>query len=182
MNLLTTALIGLFLLSNTASASSTPAVVTGPTYTVAMTGYNAVAAQTDSDPGMTASGAPSDPSVVMARSRDLADELPYGTVVAIEPNDATSTSCGASVVGNQIGYRVVADSMNARKHNQIDIMLDSSDGVDVGGKNTNPAVALGVCSGVKVTVVGKIDISHMPRNQAELKKVVDQQLLAVATK
>ena len=175
MNLLTTALIGLFLLGNTAAAQ-TPQL---PAYTVAMTGYNVVSAQTDSDPNTTASGARSNPDIIAARSVDLADELPYGTVISIKPSAATSTNCGISTVEDQIGYRVVADSMHSRKRNQIDVMFDTDETVKIGGKQTNPAIAMGVCSGVEVQVVGKIEISHMPRNQAELKKVVDQQLLTI---
>ena len=143
-----------------------------------MTGYNAVPDQTDADPTTTASGAYSNPQVVAARSRDLADQLPFGTVIAIEPVDATSTNCGADLVGGQIGLRVVADTMNARMHNKIDVLFGTNDTVTVGGKDTNAAVALGVCQ-VQVKVIGKIDIKDMPRNQAELQKVVDQQLLAV---
>lgn len=185
MGILTTALMGLFLLSGmNASAASTQQVALEslPTYSVATTGYNAVPAQTDADPTTTASGAKSNPDVVVARSVDLADKLPYGTVIAITPRAATSTKCGISAVGDQIGYRVVADSMHPRKRNQIDIMFDVNDTVSVGGKQTSAALALGVCSGVEIRVVGQIDVSKMPRNQAELQKVVDEQLLAVAIK
>lgn len=175
--------MGLFLLSgiNAPTDVATESVATPQaTYSVAMTGYNAVPAQTDSDPTTTASGAKSNPDVVVARSVDLADKLPYGTIIAITPRAATSTKCGISTVSDQIGYRVVADSMHSRKRNQIDIMFDTDNSVKVGGKQTNPAIAMGVCSDVEVTVVGKVDISRIPRNQAELKKVVDQQLLAVS--
>ena len=181
MNFLTTALLGLFLLSNIPAASFTPTPEL-PAYTVAMTGYNAVPEQTDNDPGITASGARSNPDIIAARSVDLADELPYGTVIAILPSATTSTKCGISTVSDQIGYRVVADSMHSRKRNQIDVMFDTEDTVRIGGKQTNPALAFGVCSDVEVTIVGKVDISHMPRNQAELKRVVDEQRLAVAIK
>ena len=177
MNLLTTALIGLFLLGG--STSNVPNAPQLPTFTVAMTGYNAVPAQTDSDPTTTASGARSNPDIVAARSIDLADELPYGTVIAIRPTAATSTKCGIGIVEDQIGYRVVADSMHPRKRNQIDLMFDMENSVKVGGKQTNPAIALGVCSDVEIAVIGKIDVSHMPHSQAELKKVVESQLLAI---
>ena len=177
MNLLTTALIGLFLLSN-ASATSTQTLPEFPAYTVAMTGYNAVPEQTDDNPDITASGAYSNPDIVAARSVDLADKLPYGTVIAIT-RAATSTNCGIASVSDKVGYRVVADSMHPRKRNQIDLMFATDDSVKIGGKPTNLAIALGVCSDVEIRVVGKIDVSHMPRSQAELKKVIDGQLLAI---
>lgn len=183
MNLITTALMGLFLLSGvngSTLASIQDALASAPAYTVSMTGYNAVPAQTDADPTTTASGAYSNPDVVAARSRDLADKLPYGTVIAVETSSATSKGCGASVVEDQIGYRVIADSMAARMHNKIDILFDHETSVTVGKKEVNPAIAFGICEGVTIRVVGKIDIKDMPRNQAELKRVVDQQLLAVS--
>ncbi len=178
MNLLTTALIGLFLLSNV-SATSSQTMPEFPAYTVAMTGYNAVPEQTDDSPDVTASGAYSNPAVIVARSVDLADKLPYGTIIAISHRAATSTNCGIATVGDKIGYRVVADSMHPRKRNQIDLLFAIADSVKIDGKETNPAVALGVCTDVEIRVVGKIDISHMPHSQAELKKVVDGQLLAI---
>src|SRR3989344_3796760 len=84
-----------------------------PTYQVRMTGYNAVAAQTDSDPEITASGAYADPDIIAARSRDLADELPFGTVIAVTAA-SSSPECGYDLVDNLIGLRVIADTMNAR--------------------------------------------------------------------
>lgn len=183
MNLITSALLGLFLFSGMSDAKVASAEVTisdVPAYTVAMTGYNAVPAQTDADPTTTASGAYSNPEVVAARSVDLAGKLPFGTIIAIDAASSTSNDCGAALVGNQIGYRVVADSMHPRKHDQIDILFGTADSVTVGGKETNAAVALGVCKDVTIRVIGKIDVKDMPRNQAELQKIVDQQLLAVS--
>src|SRR5665213_431859 len=119
-----TALMGLFLLSGTASAVAiTPAqpAVQPPTYEVKLTAYNAVAAQTDSNPLVTASGAFSNPEVIAARSRDLATELPFGTIISISRPVATSVNCGFDVAASQIGYRVIADSMNSRKVNQVDV-------------------------------------------------------------
>ncbi|MCR4325733.1 MAG: hypothetical protein NUV59_02905 [Patescibacteria group bacterium] len=181
MSFITTALLGFFLLGNAAATSAIAATVApAPTYSVAVTGYNAVPAQTDDDPFTTASGARSNPEVVVARSVDLADKLPYGTVIEVTPKAAISNNCGISLVGEHIGYRVVADSMHSRKRNQIDIMFDTSADVVVGRKATNAAIALGVCSDVEIRVVGQVDIKKMPRNQAELKKVVDEQLLAIS--
>ena len=153
MNLLTTTLSGLFLLTGAnganninggqvalkpfdLSVSSQPVV----SYVVSMTAYNAVPEQTDGDPNTTASGARSNPEVVAARSVDLAEELPWGTVIAVR-GAPDSNSCGLPLVDTLIGYRVVADSMHPRKRNQIDIMFDTSLTVKVGKRELNPAVA-----------------------------------------
>src|SRR3989344_1228840 len=88
----TGALMAFFLLSGAASAEPTVNVEVDSTepkaveetpqvYSVSMTGYNAIPAQTDSDPYTTASGAYSDTDIVVARSVDLADELPFGTLI-----------------------------------------------------------------------------------------------------
>ncbi len=183
MNLaITKALAGFLLMSNlsgSAFAASDALLPARDSFNVSMTAYNAVVEQTDSDPSITASGAYSDSDVVAARSKDLAEKLPFGTVIQIVPDSSTSTTCGLSVVEDQIGLRVIADSMHPRKRNQIDVLLDAGSRVSVGGKNTNPAIALGVCKGVEVRIVGKVDVAHMPRNQAELKKVLGEQLLAI---
>lgn len=182
MGILTSALLGLFLLPGmTASATQAPdPLASAPAYTVSMTGYNAVPAQTDADPSTTASGAPSNPEVVAARSRDLADALPFGTVIAVETASTTSKGCGASVVGDKVGYRVIADSMNARMHNRVDVLFDTADTVRIDGKKMNAANVLGVCDEVTIRVVGQIDVKDMPASQTELKKIVDEQLLAVS--
>lgn len=164
--------MGLLIMSN-AGASSLAMEPVLPTYTVSMTGYNAVPEQTDGDPHTTASGAFSDPDVVAARSVDLADELPFGTVIEIDTDSATSSpNCGLSVVDKHMGLRVIADSMHPRKRNQIDILLPNEKTVRAAGKVVNPAVALGVCKGVTIKVVGKIDIKNMPKNQTELRLAV----------
>ncbi len=149
---------------------------TQETISVRLTGYNAVPEQTDSDPTMTASGAFSNPDVIAARSRDLAETLPYGTVIVFETADKDN-SCGLDVVDHLIGYRVVADAMHARKQNQVDIMFDMADTVQIGvsgnaRKPTNPAVALGVCKNVSIRVVGKIEVKDIPATQAELARLV----------
>lgn len=159
-SLLTAALIGLFALSGSAapfaSAQSTPQPE-ATTYSVSLTAYNAVAGQTDSTPDITGSGAYSNPEIIAARSQDLADELPYGTVIELD-TATSSPGCGLSVVGDSIGYRVIADSMNARMHNKLDILF----------AHEKSARTLGVCHGVTVKVVGHVDIKHMPKSQAEL--------------
>lgn len=149
-----------------------------PTYDVTMTGYNAVPEQTDSDPFTTASGAYSNPELVAARSVDLKDELPFGTVIAIVPNEPTS-NCGLAHVERTVGLRVIADVMHPRMRNKIDLLFDTKDYVKVGGVTRNAARALGFCRNVQIVVVGKIDVSKMPKTQDQLVQMMDRELLAV---
>ena len=177
MTTFTPALVGLFLLSATSTVSAGHPALYGvgeaplPQYTVAMTGYNAVPGQTDDNPLVTAAGVFSDPDVVAARSQDLADDLPFGTVIEIVPESATSSpTCGLPNVMDKVGYRVIADTMNARMHNKIDILFHASQSVN--GKKVNPARILGKCKGIDIRVVGHVDITHMPKDQAELKEML----------
>jgi 3D (Asp-Asp-Asp) domain-containing protein len=141
---------------------------------VTLTSYNAVAAQTSSTPWITASGAHSNPKVVAARSRDLAKKLPFGTIIAVlgPASDDNGPYCGYSSVQHLIGYRVIADTMAERMHSKIDIMLDATDTVPVNGRDTNPSIALGACTGVQILVVGHVDPLHIPKTQAALAAVV----------
>jgi 3D (Asp-Asp-Asp) domain-containing protein len=163
------------------AATTTPVVVPAAihvpekTLTVKLTAYNAVPEQTDSNPMVTASGAWTNPEVIAARSRDLAADLPFGTVIALE-SPTKSNSCGFGSVAHLIGYRVIADSMHERMQNKIDIVLDAGDTVMIGvngqpKKATNPARALGVCT-VKARVVGRISVKDIPETQAELALMV----------
>jgi 3D (Asp-Asp-Asp) domain-containing protein len=156
------------------------ATTTPESYSVTLTSYNAVPAQTSPTPWITASGAPSNPEVVAARSRDMAAELPYGTIIAIEgPSPANQgPSCGYNTVQGLIGYRVIADSMAARMRDKIDVQLNQHDTVPVGGEEINPAVALGACKGVMIQVVGYVDPGNIPQTQAALADLVthDQEL------
>ena len=186
-----TALIGLFALSgmggHTAFATTTaiaPIEPSYPSYTVAMTGYNAVAEQTDGDPHITASGAFSNPDIIAARSQDLAGELPFGTVIEVMAA-SSSPNCGYGLVDQQVGLRVIGDSMHSRMRNKVDILFDMQDTVRAGGKETNPAIALCVCKRVQIRVVGKIDIKNIPSTQTGLRLAIGmlpkagEQLLAV---
>lgn len=137
-------------------------------YTVKMTGYNAVPAQTDSSPEWTASGARSNAQVVAARSRDLAEELPFGTIIEVVTRDGVKNPCGISTAHHLIGYRVIADTMHSRKKNQIDIMFENDDRVTVGSKKVNAALALGICDDIEIRAVGFVDINDIPRSQLEL--------------
>jgi 3D (Asp-Asp-Asp) domain-containing protein len=162
---------------NTASSVSAPPP---PSYQLTLTGYNAVVGQTDDDPFTTASGAYSNPDIVAARSVDLADELPFGTVIEIAPAATSSPMCGYSLVQGQIGLRVIADSMNPKMHNKVDVLFHSDTPVNIGGKKINAARALGLCPGVQVTVVGHIDIDKIPQTQEALKTMLGTGSLAVA--
>ncbi len=189
----TTALIGLFALQGVGAsfglADAEAQVVPEPeypTYTVSMTGYNAVPGQTDSTPDRTSIGAYTNPQTIAARSSDLADELPYGTVIEVLPNpNSTDPNCGLNVVQKSMGLRVIADAMHPRKRKQIDILFDTEVKVRAAGRQVNRAVALGVCKDVTIRVVGSIDTKKMPKNQQELRLAVgvlekaDEQKLAI---
>src|SRR3990167_7901425 len=119
------ALMGFLLLSG-ATLGALPAQAGAPTlpnYAVTLTAYNAVPEQTDSDPFTTASGAYSNPEVVAGRSRDLAQVLPFGTIIAVTGPSEASNTCGFNIVAPIIGYRVIADTMNARDTDRIDILF-----------------------------------------------------------
>jgi hypothetical protein len=79
----------------------------------------------------------------------------------------------------QIGYRVIADTMNARWTNRMDVELDATAKVKVDGKSINPGLALGVCSNVTVKVVGHIPLSRIPATQAALAHLFATQELAL---
>ncbi len=168
-----------FLLLSGGAASAQADVLPG--YTVTLTAYNAVPAQTDGDPLITASGAYSNPEVVAARSRDLADELPFGTIIELDGSGISSDgTCGYSVVAPRIGYRVIADTMNPRYTDRIDVLLDTKKDyatTDKGMKNA--AHILGICKGVTIRVVGYVDINHIPKTQAALARIVEGSGLAL---
>ncbi len=196
MNLVSIALTGFFVWTGM-TASTTPIITPAPTpplvestaplvqakkstsRSVKLTAYNAVPEQTDDTPFITASGIKTNHETIAARSRDLADALPFGTIIALE-SPQKSNSCGFSVVDHLIGYRVIADTMHERKREQIDILLNENDTVMIGvsgqpKKETNPARALGICH-VTYRVVGKISIKDVPETQAELAAMVEQKL------
>jgi len=173
--------MGILLLSgavttNPAQANA-PLRSAAPTYTVAMTGYNAVPAQTDGDPFTTASGAYSNPEVVAARSRDLGDELPFGTIIEIDGPAEKSGTCGYGAVADSIGYRVIADTMNAKFTDRVDVLFKAKDNYLLpDGRTMNAANLLGVCDGVAIRVVGRIDLSdprNLPKTQADLAALVN---------
>jgi len=152
-------------------------------HTVTLTAYNAVSEQTDADPLTTASGAYSNPEIVAARSRNLADELPFGTIIEIDGPTAAQNTCGYGVVAPIIGYRVIADTMNARFTDRIDVLFSTdSNYVQKNGNTKNAGMILGICSGATIRVVGHVDVLHMPKTQIELAKIVRGSDSALALK
>lgn len=158
----------------TTKVSSIQELKAPETYSVTLTSYNAVPSQTDGTPNTTSIGVWTNPEVIAARSRDLADELPYGTIIAVEgPSSTGGASCGYSSVKDLIGYRVIGDAMNARMHDKIDVLLNPAHKVQMGYRKMNPSIALGACTGVKISVVGYVDPAHIPATQAALADLVD---------
>lgn len=179
------ALMGFLLLSGGAVAlPAYAAAPTLPSYTVTLTAYNAVPAQTDSNPLETASGAYSNPEIIAARSRNLAEDLPFGTVIEIDGSNTSSTdTCGYGVVARRIGYRVIADTMNARFTDRIDVLFDTkANYTNADGGVKNAATVLGICKDATVRVVGHVDINHIPKTQAALAALVSRESDALALK
>lgn len=173
--------MGFFFLSGVAAAFPTAAeapaapLVT-PSYTVTLTGYNAVPAQTDEDPFTTASGAFSNPEVIIARSQDLGEELPFGTIVELDGTEASGPYCGYDTVKPVIGYRIVADTMNARFKNRMDVLFDTKENFIMGdGTTQNASEIMGACLHVTVHPIGRLDGTRpgkFPKTQAELVRLV----------
>lgn len=89
------------------------------TFTVEMTAYTSVPAQTDSTPNLTASGAETAPGTV-AVSRDLLERFPYGSEIAVL--SVSGPECGGYVPDTPL---TVADTMNARLENHVDVWLET---------------------------------------------------------
>jgi len=177
------ALMGFLLLSGAGmiapgavAHADTPPIPVVISYQVAMTAYNAVPSQTDGDPFTTASGAYSNPEVVAARSQDLREELPFGTVIEIDGPTNKQNNCGYNVVSPILGYRVIADTMNARFTKRVDILFSTkSNYIRSDGTTQNASTILGVCHGVTVRVIGHLDPKHMsrlPKTQEALATIV----------
>ncbi len=184
MQFLVTALVGLLLFQGTvfnqppeqistvssvniAEENTVPLPLSANTFVVKVTAYNAVPSQTDNTPHITASGAYANPNIVVARSRDLAKQLPFGTIIEIEP-PVFQKACGYNSVKSQIGYRVIADTMNVHKQNQIDILLNYKNKVSIGNTYKNPSIVFGICRHVNIRIVGYISINKIPRTQSQL--------------
>lgn len=153
--------------------------IDGDILTVKLTSYNAVPEQTDHTPTVTASGAYTNPEVIAARSVDLKEELPFGTIVEITREATDTENCRFQKVEHLIGYRVIADSMHSRKRSQIDVLLDQNDTVEVHGEEINPSIALGLCAGVTIRVIGHIEVKDIPDSQLALNALVKGSFLAL---
>lgn len=166
--------MGFLLLSGAMSALPAHAEAPSfPRYAVTLTAYNAVPEQTDTNPLETASGAFSNPEIVAARSQDLADELPFGTIIEIVGPSMLNNSCGYSIVAPIVGYRIIADTMNARYTNRIDILFNiKSNYVMADGSTKNAGTVLGICSGASIRIVGYVNPNRMPRTQKELAMLI----------
>lgn len=92
--------------------------------TLRSTAYNSLAAQTDSTPFITATGATTEFGII-AVSRDLlGGVLPYGSLVRIRDNGGAGHGRGAGLfqeVLDQQGLFIVEDTMHSRKSQQIDV-------------------------------------------------------------
>lgn len=153
------------------TVASAPVAIPG--YSVTLTAYNAVAAQTDNNPFETASGAYSNPEVIAARSGNLADELPFGTIIELDGSNASNDTCGFGAVAPLVGYRVIEDTMNPRYTDRIDVLFDTkSNYVRTNGTEINAANILGICKGVTFRVVGHVDFNHIPKTQEQLAALV----------
>ncbi len=174
------ALMAVLLLSGTVVSTPAPAEAptapVGPTLEVAMTAYNAVPEQTDGDPMVTASGAYSNPEIVAARSRDLKEELPFGTIIEIDGPTDKQNNCGYDVVSPIMGYRVIADTMHQRFTKRVDVLFSTrANYILRDGRTINASHILGVCQGVTIRVVGRLDpakMGNLPKTQAELAAIV----------
>ncbi len=173
-----TALMGFLLLSSGALSlpahAQAPRAPSQPSYTVVLTGYNAVPEQTSDHPLETASGAFSNPEVVAARSQDMNDELPFGTIIEIDGSSAAAQgNCGYGVVAPVIGYRVIEDTLNVRYTNRVDVLLPTDADYTTADKGMkNAAEVLGICRGVTIRVVGHVSINRIPKTQAALAAIV----------
>ena len=163
----------LFSGASVATPSQAPAL---PSYTVALTAYNAVPEQTSNHPLITASGAYSNPEVIAARSQDFGKELPFGTIIELDgTNISSKDTCGFDVVKPHIGYRVIGDVLNAIYTKRVDILLDTKTNYTAAdGSQINAANVLGICKDVTVRVVGFVDIAHIPKTQSALAALVEK--------
>ncbi|ACO45745.1 3D domain-containing protein [Deinococcus deserti] len=103
--------------STSAAVTETPIAAarsTGRTAIVRATAYNSLPNQTDSTPFITATGTRVRPGVV-ALSRDLLRQFPYGSRITIEDLSGRYNFKGRVFV--------VEDTMAARKRNSLDIWM-----------------------------------------------------------
>jgi 3D (Asp-Asp-Asp) domain-containing protein len=94
------------------------------TVVVKSTAYNSLAAQTDSTPFVTATGARTRFGVV-ALSRDLLRRIPYGSIVRIEDLGSWSNGRGRGAYNRMLSgvNFIVEDTMHPRKRNTVDVWM-----------------------------------------------------------
>lgn len=107
--------------SSEGSARAVSAPDTTPTLSVEMTAYTSAAAQTDTTPALTASGAVAGPGTAAA-SRDLLERLPYGSQVQVV--SVSGEGCGGWLPDTLL---TVADTMSPRIQNHLDIWLETTE-------------------------------------------------------
>lgn len=86
-----------------------------------MTAYTSTAAQTDTTPSLTASGAVAGPTTAAA-SRDLLERIPYGSQIRVV--SVLGEGCGGWVPEAPL---MVAHTMNTRIENHLDVWLATSE-------------------------------------------------------
>jgi 3D (Asp-Asp-Asp) domain-containing protein len=94
-----------------------------PTYTLKSTAYNSHVSQTDSSPDVTATGATTAFGVI-AVSRDMLGDIPYGSLVKIKDLGSYRSGRGEGKFQDMLdsqGLFVVEDTMHPRKLEQIDV-------------------------------------------------------------
>lgn len=101
-----------------------PHLAVHPTFRVRATGYNSLAAQTDSTPFITATGTRTRLGVI-AVSRDLlAEDIPYGSLVRLRDlgnyHDGRGFGKHQDFLDSQDIF-IVEDTLHWRKRNQIDV-------------------------------------------------------------
>jgi 3D (Asp-Asp-Asp) domain-containing protein len=101
-----------------------PNLAVRPMFQVRATGYNSQAAQTDSTPFITATGATTQLGII-AVSRDLlADDIPYGSLVRLKDlgnyHDGRGYGKHQDFLDEQEIF-IVEDTLHWRKENQIDV-------------------------------------------------------------
>jgi len=170
--------MGFFLFSGAAlvppASTSTPITPALPSYAVTLTAYNAVPEQTSDHPFVTASGTYSNPETVAARSQNLASKFPFGTIIEIDSSSVSGGLCGYGIVKPLVGYRVIADTMNARYTDRIDLLFSTTTNYAMADGIENASTVLGVCT-TNVRVVGFVNITnpnHLPKTQADLTAIV----------
>lgn len=101
-----------------------PHMAVRPTFQVRATGYNSHAAQTDSTPFITATGARTQLGII-AVSRDLLDEeIPYGSLVRLKDLGNFHNGRGYGKHQDFLDAQdvfIVEDTLHWRKQNQIDV-------------------------------------------------------------